>query len=455
MQLPDTRYAITRDGVHIAYQTVGEGTPDIAYVGGYATHVEVELELSWAARYNRNLASIGRLIRFDKRGSGLSERASPLSDLETRTDDLRAVLDAVGSERVVLIGEGEGGALASFFAATYPDRTMGLVWIGPYARTAWAPDYPWGWPSEEEARAVELIRTTWGTHAYAKELLRGDISSVADDEEWVAWAAKYFRYSMSPGEAVRFEQMWYETDARAILPAVSVPTLLICPVLSHDPGEDSHVVLQARDVAERMVGSSRLVILPPGDWAPVSPGRQDQVVEEIRAFVDELTTEQLALDRVLATVLFTDIVDSTARASELGDRGWGDVVERHHAIVRSFLSRYRGIEVDTAGDGFFATFDGPARAVRCAQSVADAVRSLGVQVRAGVHTGEVETIAGKAGGVAVVIGSRIGGLARPSEVLVSSTVKDLTVGSGLAFEDAGEHELKGVPDRWRLYRVVA
>jgi len=317
LDLPETRYAITRDGVHIAYQTAGEGAPDIAYVGGYATHVEVELELSWAARYNRNLASIGRLIRFDKRGSGLSERASPLSDLETRTDDVRAVLDAVGSERVVLIGEGEGGALASFFAATYPDRTIGLVWIGPYARTAWAPDYPWGWPSEEEARAVELIRTTWGTHAYAKELLRGDISSVADDEEWVAWAARYFRYSMSPGEAVRFEQMWYETDARAILPAVSVPTLLICPVLSHDPGEDSDVVQQGRDVADRIVGS-RLVILPPGDWAPISPGRQDQVVEEVRAFVDELATEQLALDTACSRPCSSP-TSSTRRA---GRRSW-------------------------------------------------------------------------------------------------------------------------------------
>jgi class 3 adenylate cyclase len=330
---------------------------------------------------------------------------------------------------------------------------MGLVWIGPYAKTAWAPDYPWGSPSEEESRAVEQIRSAWGTPAHAQELLRSDIRSVADDEEWIAWVAKYLRYSMSPGEAIRFEQMWYETDSRAILPAVSVPTLLICPVLSHDPGDDSDVVQQARDVAERIVGS-RLAILPPGDWAPLSPGRQDQIVGEVRAFVDDLAAEQVALDRVLATVLFTDIVDSTARASELGDRAWGDVVERHHAIVRSFLNRYRGVEVDTAGDGFFATFDGPARAVRCARSVADAVRPLGVQVRAGVHTGEVETIDRKAGGLAVVIGARIGGLAQASEVLVSSTVKDLTAGSGLTFEDAGEHELKGVPDRWRLYRVV-
>ncbi|MGZ8566910.1 MAG: alpha/beta fold hydrolase [Actinomycetota bacterium] len=449
---PGTRYATTGDGVQIAWQAVGEGWPDIVYAGGFATHVELVWEQPWIARYFSNVASIGRLILFDKRGSGLSERASPLCDLETRADDLRAVLDATGSERAVLVGQGEGGALVSFFAATYPERTIGLVWIGPQAKTGWSPDYEFGWSAEDEARSIEWIRSSWGTPAHAREFLAGDAPSLAADDEWVEWLAKFFRYSMSPGEALRFEQMWYDTDARAILPAVNVPTLLICPNIPISDG--TRPVESARYVAERIAGS-RLVELPPGDWWPVSPQRQDLVVDELRMFVEDLSAERSELNRVLTTIVFTDIVKSTEKAAGIGDGAWRQLLERHHTVVRGLLGRYHGVEVDTAGDGFLATFDGPARAVRCASAIVGSVGSLGLEVRAGVHTGEIELDKDGVKGIAVHIGARIAGFAGASEVWASSTVKDLTAGSGLSFEDRGMRALKGVPDEWHLYKVAA
>jgi len=432
--------------VFIAYQSIGEGPIDVVYAPGWITHVEVAWEHPLGVRQIRAFCQIGRLIFFDKRGTGLSDRASPLTDLDTRAQDLLAVMDAAGSERAVLVGEFEGGALAAFVAATYPDRVRALVWWGGYATYAWAPDNPEGITEEQHARDLAEIEAGWGTEEHTRtHVMQGsDAPELAEDPGVVAWWAKTLRFGASPGEAVRFEQMWWETDVRAVLPSVQVPTLIVSRENDAGPAQRSAAAIPGAE----------LVLLPPGDPAPIGDATEP-FAEAVGAFVARVRDAEADLERVLATALFTDIVDSSATAAALGDRAWRELLEKHHATVRSLLDRFGGKEVDTAGDGFFATFDGPTRAVRCAQAIVASMRSLGIEVRAGVHTGEVETIAGKAGGIAVVIGARLGALARPMEVWVSSTVKDLTAGSGLVFEDVGEHELKGVPDRWRLYRVVA
>jgi class 3 adenylate cyclase len=344
----------------------------------------------------------------------------------------------VGSERAVVYGASESGALACLFAAAHPDRTIALVIHGSCAREAWAPDYPWGTTREAHEQQVDLIDRLWGT----EELVRDWFDSF--DPEMVTWEAKLARYGMSPGAAVAYEQMTYQLDVRDLLPAIHVPTLILHR--ERDSPEDN------RYLAEHIPGAEYTAL--EGDEHIPYLGDQDSVTHEIERFVRSVRDEEAVLDRVLATVMFTDIVGSTETVTRLGDQGWRDLVERHHAAVRSLLGRYRGTEVDTAGDGFFATFDGPARAVKCAGSIVETVKLMGIEVRVGVHTGEVETMAGKAGGLAVVIGSRIGSIAGPSQVLASQTVKDLTAGSGISYEDAGEHELKGVPDRWRLYQVV-
>jgi class 3 adenylate cyclase len=297
---------------------------------------------------------------------------------------------------------------------------------------------------------MEWIRNSWGTVEHARDFLEGDAPSIASDDDWIRWFAKFFRFSMSPGEALRFEQMWYETDARSILSTVSAPTLLICPDVPRSTG--ARPVESARYVAER-IPDSKLVELPPGDWWPSSPSRQDVVVAELRDFIESLSAERAELDRVLATVMFTDIVGSTERLVAAGDVGWRDVLQRHNSRIRTLLGRYRGAEVDTAGDGFLATFDGPARATRCAVAIVRSLADIGLEVRVGVHTGEVVRVGIEIRGVAVHIAARIASLAVGSEVWASSTVKDLTAGSGLRFEDRGVHVLKGVPDEWRLYAV--
>ena len=343
--------------------------------------------------------------------------------------------------------------MAMLFAATYPERTIALVAFGTSACWNNAPDYPFSETDQEHeaefAAYMERRERLWGTKEFAKELLEGSFApALADDEPTLAWLADYMRNAASPGAVNALSRMNRSIDVRATLPAIHVPSL----VLGRE-GDQDYTIEETKWIADRIRGA-RFVSFPGNEHLFVM-GRQDDLLDEIERFVAQVHGEEADLDRMLATVVFTDIVGSTQRAAELGDKGWRDLVERHHGVVRALLGRFRGKEVDTAGDGFFATFDGPARGVRCAQAITDAVKGLGIEVRAGVHTGEVEAIAGKVGGIAVNVGARIASIAAPSEVLVSHTVQGLVAGSGLAFEDAGEHELKGVPDRWHLYRAVA
>ena len=438
MEIPETRYAKTSDGVYIAYQVLGNGPVDFIYVPPRFSHLEQRWGEPRYARYLRRIASLSRLIMFDKRGMGMSDPVpvDRLPDADTRMDDIRAVLDVVGSQRAIVYAASESGAIALLFAATYPDRTLALVLHGTYPSCG--PDVPWGYSVEEYEEERAAIERGWGTEDYVR------LWSPKLDPQLVRWRASYMRHAMSPGAALAQWELEWKTDVRAILPTIHVPTLVV-----HRAEDDPQA---NRYIADHIPGAQYVAL--PGDEHIPYLGDQGSVLDAIERFVLGIRDEEAELSRVLATVLFTDIVESANRAAELGDRGWRELVERHHAVVRAMLARYRGAEVDTAGDGFFATFDGPARAVKCAKAVIEAVRPLGIELRVGVHTGEVETIDGKAGGLAVVIGSRVGALAGASEVLVSQTVKDLVAGSGLVFEQAGEHELKGVPDRWRLYRVV-
>jgi class 3 adenylate cyclase len=442
VEIPETRYAKTSDGVHIAYQVVGEGPFDFVYVGPWVTHVEYRWELPQYASYLRRIASFSRLILFDKRGFGMSDPVPPdqLPNLEIRMDDIRAVMDAVGSERAVIYGASESGMIDLLFAATYPERTLALVIHGSYPSARWEPEAPWGWREDEFTDRLQEIERTWGT----EDFIRREFPAIADDSRLVRWFATYTRRGASPNAIISAERMEYDTDVRDVLGAIHVPTLILHRV---DDEPEAN-----RYMAEHISGAE-YAALQGNEHIPYL-GDQDSVLSEIERYVKGVRAEERALDRVLATVLFTDIVGSTEKAAQLGDSAWRELLEQHHTTVRRILARYRGTEVDTAGDGFFATFDGPARAIRCAQAIREAVARLGLTVRAGLHTGECEMIAGKAGGIAVNIGARIGALAAPSEVLVSRTVKDLVAGSGLSFEDAGKHQLKGLPESWRLYRVT-
>jgi class 3 adenylate cyclase len=442
VETPETRYAKASDGTHIAYQALGNGPVDLVYMQPWISHLEDIWEEPRYERFLLKFASFSRLILFDRRGCGMSDPvpADRPPDLETRMDDARAVMDAVGSERAAIYGASESGAMAALFAATHPDRTTALVIHGSTARVAWAPDYPWGQTREEHEAEVAAIEDAWGTERYVLQWA----PHLHSDPALVRWLARLMRLAMSPGAAAVYEEMYWAIDVRDALPSVHVPTLIL-----HRAGDAPE---ENRYLAEHIPGATYIEL--PGEEHIPFLGDQDAVTNEIERFVRSVQDEAAVLDRVLATVMFTDIVGSTEMASRLGDRGWTDLVQRHHSTVRNILARYRGREVDTAGDGFFSTFDGPARGVRCAQQITQAVRPLGIQVRAGVHTGEVQALDGKVGGLGVVIGSRVGALAGPSEVLVSSTVKDLTAGSGLMFEDRGMHALKGLPDEWHIYAVT-
>lgn len=444
--IPGTRYAKTADGVHIAYQIAGGGPPDLVYVPGWISNVDMMWEEARLANFLRRLASFARLIVFDKRGTGLSDRLpeSELPDLETRMDDVRAVMDQAGSERAVLLGDSEGGQMAALFAATYPHRVPGLILYGSDVRGAWAPDHAWSMTVDEFEEDVRRMEQGWGTGEYERHFLKQIAPSLADHEEYFQWWARYSRLSASPGAAISLSRMWYATDVRGILQGIAVPCLVLWRA-------GDTWAAESRYLAEHVPGA-KSVELGGDDHLPWV-GDSDAVLREIERFVASVLDEEAEFDRVLATVMFTDIVGSTERAAEIGDHRWKQLLEAHQARVRGQLARYRGREIDTAGDGFLATFDGPARAVRCAMAIAK--RHLGLEIRAGLHTGEVEMVGEKVGGIAVHVGARVADLAQPGEVLVSSTVKDLVAGSGLAFEDAGEHELKGVPDRWRLYRAVS
>ncbi len=446
METPKTRYARSADGTYIAYQVFGEGL-DFLLARPWISHLELAWEDPDLSAWLRALGRFARVISMDQRGIGLSDRMTQEIDLETRVDDVRAVLDAAGSDRTTLYGQGlDGGAICAMFAATHPERTTGLLlWTGQASGIRDA-DYLWAMSAEEKEEFSRLIAETWGDEDTVGALLaKVGVPSVADDPAGRKHWARLMRNAASRGDALIHQRMFDQTDYRSILPSIHVPTAILQP--------DDGGLPEAEWMATQIPGA-KVVRLPDAPDYPPELSHPADNLEATRSFLADLRDQEVELDRVLATVLFTDIVDSTATAAALGDRAWRDVVERHHAIVRGTLGRFRGTEVDTAGDGFFATFDGPARAVRCVEQIIQAVRPLGIEVRAGVHTGECQLIDGKLGGLAIVIGARIGSLADANGILVSRTVKDLTAGSGLTFEDAGEHDLKGLPDRWRLYRVA-
>jgi class 3 adenylate cyclase len=445
---PETRYAKAADGVHIAYQVVGEGPIDLVFAPGFVSNIEMGWRVPGRAEFLRSLASRARVIQFDKRGTGMSDPVQDSLTLEVRMDDVRAVMDAAGSQRAALLGVDSGGTMSAVFAATYPNRSAGLVLFGTSARTLWAPEHPWGPTEQEHLRTIDRYERFWGTTDLATDILREYSPSAVPDDDTVRNWASYLRQSASPGTIAAFERMNMLIDVRGVLPAIHVPTLVV-----HRSGDRVVDVRAGRFLADHIPGA-RLVELAGEDHSPFGAGA-DELVETTGGFLAEVQAGGPApeRDRILATILFTDIVGSTARAAELGDARWHDLLERHHGAIRQELARYRGTEVETAGDGFLATFDGPARAIRCATAIVDAVRALGLEVRAGLHTGECEQVGGKIGGIAVHIGARVSDAARPGEVLVSGTVKDLVAGSELDFEEREPAELKGVPGEWRLYAV--
>jgi pimeloyl-ACP methyl ester carboxylesterase len=437
---PETRYAKSGD-VNIAYQVLGDGPPDLVYVSGWVSNLELMWDEPQYERFLNRLASFSRLTVFDKRGTGLSDPVplDHLPTLEQRMDDVGAVMDAVGSERAAVFGNSEGGQMSLLFAATYPERTVALVTQGTFAKRLWSPDYPWAPTPEAREQDIRDLEASWADL---------DVTTLVPsaDDAFKRRLAAYFRRSASPAVGAAFLRMNTQADLRAVLPTIRVPALVI-----HRTDDRDVNVEEGRWIASQIPGA-RYVELPGIDHVPWV-GNQDEVLDEIEEFLTGVRPAPEP-DRVLATVLFTDIAGSTARAVELGDRRWRELLEVHHAAVRRQLDRFRGREVDTAGDGFLATFDGPARGVRCARAIVDAVRDVGLDIRAGLHTGECELVNGGVRGIAVHTGARVAAQAGPGEVLVSSTVKDLTAGSGIEFEDRGEHELKGVPGEWRLYAVT-
>ncbi len=445
MDVPETRY--TRSGdVSIAYQVLGDRPFDLVRIPPFVYHVELAWQIPSLAAFNRQLASFSRLITFDKRGTGMSDRVSGAPSLEVRMDDVRAVMDATHSEQAALLGVSEGGAMSVLFAATYPERVWALVLDGSSPRSLWAPDYPWGASEEDWLRNIERRGRLWGTPEYVASAVESLAGSASADDK--AALGLMIRQSASPGAAVELSRMNMSIDVRAVLPSVRVPTLVVNRA-------DDGAAAGSRYIAEHIPGARHLE-LPGSDHA--------EFVGDCKPFMLELEQFLGAAweararnadepERVLATVLFTDIVDSTARAVELGDARWRELVQAHHGLVRRQLTRFRGTEVDTAGDGFLASFDGPARAIRCACAISESVRELGIEIRAGLHTGECERIDNKVGGIAVNIGARVASNAQAGEVLVSSTVKDLVAGSGIQFAERGAAELKGIPGEWRLFAV--
>jgi pimeloyl-ACP methyl ester carboxylesterase len=447
VKIPDVQYAKSGD-VNIAYQVTGEGPFDLVFVPGYVTHLELHWAIPSFAPFLERLSSFSRLIRFDKRGTGMSDRVSGAPTLETRMDDVRAVMDAVGSRRAAFYGLSEGAAMSLLFAATYPERMAALVVRSAFPRRMWAPDYPWGQTVEEYEREVERALRIFGPREQAREAVRS-LGRFTDTE--VESFLQMLRFGASPGALEALHRMNKEIDIRHVLPAVRVPTLIL------HGSEDAIVPLEVGRYIASQIPTARVVeIAGVGHLAFGNPGAT-LVADELERFLTEVweagAWEEEEPDRVLATVLFTDIVGSTEKATELGDRAWRELLERHHALIRRELVRFRGAELDVAGDGFFARFDGPARGVRCACAITESVRELGLEVRAGLHTGECEVMDSKVGGIAVHIGARVASEAQPGEVLVSSTVKDLVAGSGLRFRERGIAALKGVPDEWRLYAV--
>ena len=438
--LSRTKYAKSGE-VHIAYQAGGEGERDLVLVPGFISHLEWSQEEPSIVHCLERLASFSRLIVFDKRGTGLSDPVPAPASLEERVDDIRAVMDAVGSERAAIVGVSEGGAMAALFAATYPERTSSLVLYGSYARVARAPDYPCG-VTDEQLEQLARACDRWGDGV----LLTAFAPSLAQDRRFREWWAQLQRLSASPGMVRALFKLYPQIDIRSALPAIHVPTLVL-----NRKGDRMTPIGMSRYLSQH-IADARHVELE-GDDHLFFAGDADSILDEIEEFLTGIRQGPSAGRRALMTLLFTDIVGSTEHAARLGDKAWRELLERHHAIVRRQLVRFGGNEVDTAGDGFFATFDGPARAVRCGQAIREGVRALGIEIRAGLHTGECETAAGQTRGIAVHIGARIAAAAGAGDILVSSTVKDLVVGSGLRFSDRGLVSLKGLEDPWRLYAV--
>ena len=441
----EIHYAKNGD-LHLAYSATGPGGAiDVlrlgAYVGCFATNRGDPL----SDRVNARLEALGRLIDFDGRGMGLSDRmiGGQLPTLEDRMDDMRAVLDATGSPRALLCAFADGGPLACLFAATYPERTLGLVLMNTRPRMAWAPDYPWGMRPGEVRGELSEIEARWGTREYAAEAARAMSGGMLSESAVDVWLQRH-RQAAGPGDAAALFRLYVDWDVRDVLQTIRVPTLVLT--------RGGDMAAEGRAFADLIPGAGHEVM--PGTSPIVYGDHTEEYLDAAAAFAREIVEAEAELDSILATVLFTDIVGSTARQAEVGDRRWQLLVEEHHRIVRGCLARFRGRELDTAGDGFFAAFDGPVRAIRCAQAIVEGVRTLGLEVRAGLHTGECRTTDGKVGGLAVAIGARVTGLAGPSEIYLSQTVRDLIAGSGVALDDRGGHELKGVPGTWRVYAVA-
>jgi class 3 adenylate cyclase len=446
--LSEVRYARSGD-VNIAYRVWGDGPFDLVFVPGTTSHVEFVTDVPGIRAIFEQMASFSRLIFFDKRGTGLSDPVDAGTPLEVRMDDVRAVMDAAGSDQAAVMGVSEGGPMSILFAATYPERAWSLVLYGTYARELWAHDYPWGMPEAEYRSLLDTLPARAARPERFEELAR--LGSPNGTEEELAALTRYLRVGGSLAAQVALARMNMGIDVRDVLGAIRVPTLVLhC---ARDPWVS---IEQGRYLAERIPGSTFIDL----DCDTHIPAEAEvpMIFDSVRTFLRRAWTNRLEEadepDRVLATVLFTDIVGSSEQAATLGDRAWREKLEEHHELVRRQLLRYRGIEVDTAGDGFFASFDGPARAIRCASAITSGVRELGLDVRAGLHTGECELVDGKVAGIAVHTGARVASQAQPGEVLVSSTVKDLVAGSGIAFEDRGVTELKGIPGEWRLFAVA-
>jgi len=443
--MPETRYARSGD-VMIAYQVLGEGPFDVVFVPGTVSHVELYWEAEGMAALLHGVAEHARLVVFDKRGTGLSDRVTAAATLEERTDDIRAVMDAAGFERAALFGVSEGVPMSVVFAASYPERVSALVLYGGLVRTLWAPDYLFGTTEREWRRESEEGLETFVTPGGIEAMVRSAFPS-ADEAEVRAWA-RIVRYGCSPSSWEALDRMNMAIDVRKVLPIVSAPTLVV-----HQHGDPWVRVEHGRYLAQHIPGAA-YVELDGNDHIPTAADSAQMLAEVLPFLQEAVTRDAPEPDKVLATILFSDIVGSTAMAADVGDARWRELLAEHDACVRRQLARFRGVELNNTGDGFFARFDGPARAIRCALAIHQAVREVGLRVRIGLHAGECEVFDSTVAGIAVSIGARVSALAAADEVLVSQTVKDLVAGSGITFEDHGLKDLKGVPGQWRLYSVV-
>jgi class 3 adenylate cyclase len=441
--LPKTKYARSAD-VRIAYQITGDGPFDVVWAPGTMSHLDLDWEIPQRALFFERFSKFCRLIRFDKRGTGLSDRPVHMATLEERTDDIRAVMDDVGIASANLFGVSEGGSMACLFAATYPQRVDSLLIWGAQARWIATDDHPWAQTLEEHNKMLAMVQDDWPSVEY----ITGPGAGMGKNapREAVEAVQRYMRAAASPSAVYAYEVMNGQIDTRPILPSIQARTLVM-----NRTGDPCARVQAARDMASRIPGAK--FVEYPGNSHSIMLDDMDTVLSDIHEFI---TGERPvdSFDRVLATVLFLDIASSTERAAALGDTGWRNVLNSYYAIVRKELARYRGKETNTTGDSFLATFDGPARAVRCALALTIAVRQLGIEVRAGVHTGECELMGDNIGGIAVHAAARIMSKAEPGTVMVSRTVKDLVAGSGINFRDLGVHQLKGVPDEWHLFSAA-